>query len=182
VTKKAKAPKKRLPVTFEGRSEQPKAKARRKLDDRAFEDFCAHIGDGKSLRSWAKKTGYAPSALVKWILRDPLRQKLYREARRMQADSHVDDLIELADEAVPVDDQGRTDSGLVNDKRLRIETRKWVSSKFHPGMYGDRVDADITLRGADQKPDAVLAQIVALLASQGLRITTEATDGPDQPA
>lgn len=177
--RKAKVAKKRLPVVFEGRAEQPKAKTRRKLDAKAFEDFCAHIGDGGSLRAWARKAGYSPARLVKWILSDPLLQKLYREARRLQADAHIDELIELADESVPLDENGRMDSGAVNDKRLRIDTRKWIASKFHPGMYGDRVDADITLRGADQKPDAVMAQIVALLASQGLRIEP---DGPDQSA
>ena len=84
-----------------------------------------------------------------------------------------------SDAPVPVDDQGRTDSAAVNQLRLRIDTRKWIASKFRPAMYGDKVDISTTIRGADQKPDAVMAQIVGLLEAHGMSITVaEQVDGP----
>ncbi len=170
--KKAAAPKSRSP-------EAP-ARERRKLAD-AFTDFCTHIGEGKSLRSWAEQEGYAASTVVEWVLADPERQKTYREARRMQADAHVDQLIELADERVPVDSFGKMDSAAVNDKRLRIDTRKWIAAKFHPGMYADKVDVSATIRGADQKPAQVLDKIAALFATYGLKLVPEQDDGSQQP-
>jgi hypothetical protein len=155
--------------------------ARRPLDAAAFTDFCIHVGEGKSLRSWAEQEKYAASTVVEWVLADPERQKTYREARRMQADAHVDQLIELADEIVPTDAFGKMDSAAVNDKRLRIDTRKWIAAKFHPGMYADKVDVSATIRGADQKPAQVLDKIAALFATYGLKLVPEQDDGSQQP-
>jgi hypothetical protein len=160
---------------------KPKAKAAKKrarakpdrkpLDDAALEDLCGHLGEGKSLRSWAKRRKYPHRSVINWIIADPDRNKLYRAARQMQADAHIDELIELADAKVPKDADGKTDSALVNDKRLRIDTRKWIASKFHPAMYGEKLELDATIRGRDQAPEDIMAKIVALLGAHGLRLT-----------
>jgi hypothetical protein len=140
------------------------------LDAAAFDALCAHIAEGNSLRAWAREANRPVATVAKWILSNEDRTKLYREARKMQADAHIDDIIELSDSPVPVDDQGRTDSAAVNQLRLRVDTRKWIASKYHPAMYGEKVDVNATFRGADQKPDEILARITALLAAHGLRI------------
>ena len=170
---KAKKKAKRQTLLIEGKVEdQPQANERRPLDAAAFEDCCDHIASGNSLRSWAEKTGYSVQAVHQWVMRDEDRRKQYREARRLQADAHVDQLIDLADEAVPCDDTGRIDSGAVNQLRLRVDTRKWIASKYHPAMYADKVQVeDVTPPGREQKPEEVMERIAALLAAHGLRIT-----------
>lgn len=144
-------------------------------------DLCSHLADGFSLEGWAKPRGRTKQAVRQWITATPERNALYREARRMQADTHIDQLIELADEAVPTDALGRMDSSAVNDKRLRIDTRKWIAAKFHPDLYGDKVAIDANVTTNDKKPADVMAQIVALLASNGLRVLPEqSSDGSSQ--
>lgn len=72
----------------------------------------------------------------------------YTRAREAQADLIVDEMIEIADnatndymmvqrgdEVVEVENREFT-----NRSRLRIETRKWVSSKLKPKKYGDKLD------------------------------------------
>ena len=165
---------------------QPAKPKRRPLDDGAFADFCLHIGMGKSLRSWAEQTRHDHAVVVRWVQNDPERTKLYREARRMQADAHIDELIDLADEDVPTDIEGRMDSAAVNNKRLRIDARKWIAAKFHPAMYGDKVDVSASVNLAALPPDQILERIAAVFAQHGMRIVTApaddtATEPQDQP-
>lgn len=146
-------------------------------DDHYLEDMCAFIGDGGSLRSWATQTGHAPESVVRWIQADAERQRTYREARKMQADAHIDGLIELADSPIPTDAFGRTDSAAVQQLRLKVDTRKWVAAKFYPSLYGDRVAVDANIDVGTLKPDEVMGKIVALLANHGLRVAPDETDG-----
>ena len=155
---------------------------RRPLNDEAFLELCDFIGEGGSLRAWAEKEGRTHGAIVRWILADESRNKAYREARKMQADAHIDQLIELADSPVPKDADGRTDSGAVQQLRVQIDTRKWVASKFYPALYGDRVAVDATFNGTEHKPDEILGRMTALLAAHGLKITTaDPSDGTGEP-
>jgi hypothetical protein len=150
--------------------EQPKKK-RRPLDAEAFTDLCEWIASGKSLRSWATQTGYTDMGVIKWLQADPEgRLKMYREARRMQADAHIDQLIDLSDEPVPVNAFGSMDSAAVNDKRLRIDARKWIASKYHPGMYGERVAVEGTFKAEETPPDEIMKRIIGILATHGLRV------------
>ena len=53
----------------------------------------------------------------------------YRRAREAQADFYADEMIEIADtEKDP------------NKARVRLDARKWVSSKLKPKKYGDKLD------------------------------------------
>lgn len=168
--------KKAPPVETQAPPEPPPEPPRRPLDPAAFEDFCTHIALGHSLRKWAEQEHYSPAAIVKWIQGDPERLKAYREARKLQADAHIDQLIELADQPVPKNEFGNTDSGAVNDKRLRIDTRKWIASKYHPAMYADKVGVDVTANLGALPPDKIMERVIELFATHGLKVV------PDQPA
>jgi hypothetical protein len=153
------------------------------LDDAYFVQLCDYIAGGKSLRSFGTKTHRDPAILVRWIRRSPDRTKTYREARQMQADAHIDELFDLADTAMPIDDFGRVDSGAVNQLRLRVDTRKWIASKYHPAMYGEKVDANVNLSLASLTPDEIKKRLAALFAESGLRLVPAetASDGPSKP-
>lgn len=91
--------------------------------------ICEHIADGKSLRNYCAQEG-APSksTVMKWLAAHAEFADQYARAREMQADSHVDDLADIADtEADPA------------KARVRIDARKWAASKLAPKKYGDKL-------------------------------------------
>lgn len=141
-----------------------------RLDGLGVEWVCDRLIDGQSIRAIASEMGASATAVLKWLDRAPERMRQYQLARQAQADALVDEIIDLADEPIPVGPDGRMDSAAVNDKRLRIETRKWVASKFRPSLYGDRIAVEPVISGADMRPADVMQQIVALLGEHGLKI------------
>jgi hypothetical protein len=52
--------------------------------------------------------------------------------------------MELADAPVAKLDNGATDPGLVRQRQLQVDTRKWFLSKLAPKVYGDRLDVSVT--------------------------------------
>jgi len=144
-----------------------------RLDRLGAEWVCDRLIDGQSVRAIAQELGASATAVLKWLDRDSTRMRQYQLARQAQADALVDEIIDLADEPVPLGPDGRMDSAAVNDKRLRIDTRKWFASKFRPSVFGDRVAVETTLQGSEMKPDEVMGKIVDLLAGHGLRIVCD---------
>ncbi len=144
-----------------------------RLDRLGVEWVCDRLIGGESVRAIARELDASATAVLKWLDRDSGRMRQYQLARQAQADALVDEIIDLADEPVPIGLDGRMDSAAVNDKRLRIDTRKWIASKFRPSLYGDRVAVDTTVSGADMKPDEVMGRIVDLLTGHGLRIVRD---------
>jgi hypothetical protein len=141
-----------------------------RLDRLGIEWLCDKLIGGESLRAIARELDASATAIQKWVDREPGRMRQYQLARQAQADALIDGLIDIADEPVPVGPDGRMDSAAVNDKRLRIDARKWIASKFRPGIYGDKVTVDGTMSTGDQKPEQIMERIVGLLAAHGLSI------------
>jgi hypothetical protein len=50
------------------------------------------------------------------------------------------DLLDIADRPVGSTESGGTDSGAVADKKVQIDTRKWLLSKLAPKKYGDKIE------------------------------------------
>lgn len=154
--------------------------SRRPYTDDDLESLCNHIATGGTLAKWAEKNDRLPRHATRWVRSDPDRLKAYREARSMQADVHIDGLIDLADTQVGKDEDGKTDSAAVNQLRLRVDTRKWVASKFYPAMYGDKLEIDTNLNLSTMKPDEIMGYITDLFAAHGLKVVPdEPVDGPD---
>ena len=93
--------------------------------------ICTSLSEGKSLRRVCKGRGM-PSrrSVYNWLEKYPEFVKDYNKARQEQADWHADEIIEIADK--PDLDP--------NDKRIRVDARKWVASKLHHKRYGDRLE------------------------------------------
>jgi len=141
-----------------------------RLDLIGVESICDRLIDGHSVRTIARDLGASATAVLKWLDREPERMRQYQLARQAQADALVDEIIDLADEPIPVGPDGRMDSAAVNDKRLRIDARKWIASKFRPSHYGDRISVEPVISGADMRPADIMQRIVALLGEHGLTI------------
>ena len=74
----------------------------------------------------------------------------YTRARDLGLDTIADQVLDIADEPVPTNEHGSTDSGAVADKRVRFDARRWYLSKLAPKRYGDKVTTEHT--GVDGGP------------------------------
>jgi len=106
-----------------------------------FNIVCARIAGGKSLRAICEDDDLpTPQGVRKWLNADEGAKLVapYARAREEQADFYADEIITIADdESLPPD-----------DRRIRIDARKWVASKLKPKKYGDK----LALGGADDLP------------------------------
>ncbi len=113
-----------------------------------FNDICARIAGGASLRKACKATtSEYPDGIETeggfrhWIRSQGVGRELatqYACAREDRADYLADEIVELADdEAIPAD-----------SRRIRVDARKWIASKLFPRVYGDK----LALGGADDLP------------------------------
>jgi hypothetical protein len=115
-------------------------------------EICAWIASGKSLVSYCRQPS-APHLDTVYIWRAKQKEfaEMYAHAREDQADALADEMLDIAD-----------DSTLdPNDRRVRIDARKWIASKLKPRTYGDRIQTEVqgglTLEslvlGSFRKPD-----------------------------
>lgn len=104
-----------------------------------FDAICERLANGESLRTiCASKNMPSKANVFRWIAADKTVADQYTRAREAQADSIVDDMLNIADDA-SIDP---------NDRRVRIDARKWIAGKMRPKVYGDKV----AIGGADDLP------------------------------
>jgi hypothetical protein len=84
-----------------------------------------HMPDESSIRLWAEKdiAGFAPQ---------------YARARERGYERWAEEILQIADADYTGPD-GTTDNALVQQARLRVDSRKWLLSKMLPKQYGDKV-------------------------------------------
>ena len=88
------------------------------------------MSEGDSLRQVCRDNGVSESTVRQWVRdnRDGFAMQ-YQTARALQVESWSDLIIELSN---------RDDLEL-QDKRIRVDTLKWLMSKLAPKQYGDRL-------------------------------------------
>ncbi len=91
--------------------------------------ICEKIADGQSLRSICLAEDMPNKATVFRWLANPAFHDQYAHARETQADSLADDITDIADD----------DKLEPNDKRVRIDARKWLAGKMRPKKYGEAI-------------------------------------------
>jgi hypothetical protein len=101
------------------------------------DEICTRLANGESLRAicGSDRDDFMPSigTVLRWVGEKPDFQKQYARAREIQAETHADDIVTIAD-GKEEDDSVRT----ARD-RLRVDARKWVASKLLPKKYGEAV-------------------------------------------
>ena len=116
-------------------------------------EICERLAKGESLRSICadQESGWLPSerTVFRWLEANEDFRQQYARAREVQAETLVDQIIDIADgkDKPPLAERVAeyAESGQVtvrdhNRDRLRIEARKWVASKLAPKKYGEKVD------------------------------------------
>ena len=99
----------------------------------------------------------APSTIYRWLQQYPDFKDKYTRARADQAQLLADQIVSIADETqigeITTDDaKGRKVErrDMLEHRRLRIESRKWVAAKLLPQKYGERQQLEHT--GKDGGP------------------------------
>lgn len=96
------------------------------------DSICVQIAMGKSLVNICKESGRDYSTVMKWLKDQPEFAKNYTAARESQADYHADEIIDIADDSLLTPD----------DRRVRIDARKWKAGKMKPKVYGEKIQQE----------------------------------------
>lgn len=92
--------------------------------------FCAHLAQGKSVRSTCQlKSMPTASTIFLWLGKHKEFSEQYETATSARADALVEDMLDIADD----------DKICPQDKRVRIDVRKWNAARMKHKRYGDKV-------------------------------------------
>jgi len=97
------------------------------------------------------------ATIFNWLATNKAFLDLYTRAKEMQAENIADEMLEIADDGsndlmtiVKGDQSYEMENKEVTSRsKLRIETRKWISSKLLPKKYGEKIQQDITITGVE---------------------------------
>lgn len=100
------------------------------------DQICEAISRKTALAKWcdADESRPAPRTVYRWLREHEEFCQNYARAKEDQADF-------LAEETLEISDDDGIDPA---DKRIRVDTRKWLASKFKPKKYGERQQIEQT--------------------------------------
>jgi len=125
--------------------------------------------DGLSAFKACQAAGVPQSTFNLWVDSDAKLAESYAHAREDLIERIANEVMELSDSDVPETGDGKRDWQAIQQRKLQVDSRKWLLSKLAPKKYGDRLE----LAGDKENPlqvqtiDAsklstdVLAQIIA---------------------
>lgn len=122
-----------------------------------IEAILSLVDDGKSLRQACKEVGFERKTFEKWVVADPELSSQYALAKENRADKLFEEMLSIADNVeigtVEVVKEWGVEvktCDMIDHRRLKVDTRKWMLGKMSPKKYGDRVAMEHT--GADGGP------------------------------
>jgi hypothetical protein len=143
-----------------------------------------YMADGLSMRQSCIKAGLTAQTFLRAVDDSPGLAERYAQARGALLDAMVDQILTLADSPVPTLDNGATDPGMVRQRQLQIDARRWVLSKLAPSKYGDRLDVQvsdtrISISGALAAAQARLVDVVDVTPRLSASIVQDVQDQDD---
>ena len=122
-----------------------------RFSQEVFDEICVRIAEGESLRKICKDEKMPSLVTVwKWLNNSEELVKQYTRAREEQAETLVDEMIDIADykkDDTYFDEDGKEviNQEVIARSRLRVDARKWVASKLKPKKFGDftKVQAEV---------------------------------------
>jgi hypothetical protein len=122
-----------------------------KFSQELFDEICEKIANGESLRKICKNDKMPNLTSVwKWLNNNEELSKQYARAREEQAETFVDEILDIADykkDDTYLDEDGKEiiNQEVIARSRLRVDARKWIASKLKPKKFGDytKVQAEI---------------------------------------
>lgn len=120
--------------------------------------ICDKLTEGVSLRKLCMSEEFPNASTVYvWLDRFPSFAEKYVRAREAATEDMLEAILEIADDPKIE----------VQDKRVRIDTRKWAMSKLNMKKYGDKktTESNVTVQ-VDEKRQAKITAITELLTGQ----------------
>ncbi|HBD12852.1 MAG TPA: terminase small subunit protein [Porticoccaceae bacterium] len=150
------------------------------------DEICERLADGESMRSIGRDPDMPSKAtMFSWLRTKPEFLAQYEIAKQESAESHADDMIDIADNATndwmemnasDAEKQAyRVNGEAIQRSKLRVDTRKWAASKLNPKKYGEKT----AIVGEDggavkvEMTDSELAKRLAFLLAKGANDATE---------
>lgn len=100
------------------------------------ERICEMLARGHSMAKICRRKDMpAESTVYKWLAEGGAFSERYTHAREQQADLYADEIIEIADNCPPVQEE-------IAKAKVRIDARKWKAARLAPKKYGDRLDVN----------------------------------------
>ena len=116
--------------------------------------ICERIAAGEGLREICEDKDVPSKTVVyRWLAAESQFRDAYARARELQMESWADELRDIAtdgsnDWIVKINADGSTDRVLdhehVQRSKLRIDTLKWLMSKFAPKRFADKVEVELS--------------------------------------
>ena len=116
-----------------------------------FDKICVRIAEGESLRKICKDDKMPNITTVwHWLNNNETLDKQYTRAREEQAETFVDEILEIADDNKDDTYLDENNKLIINQEviarsRLRVDSRKWIASKLKPKRFGDytKIQAEV---------------------------------------
>ena len=120
---------------------------RSEQDPEVIEGVLAGIMAGLTMGKACAPFMIEPSKVYNWILKDPIWNEEYENAREIQAEKMLDDALDIAADGtndLGVDAKGnvRTDHDVIQRSKLRVDQRRWQMGKMNFKRYGDKQQVD----------------------------------------
>jgi hypothetical protein len=149
-----------------------------KYSEKVVLKLCKEIAtSSKSLRTICE-LDEMPSVqtILTWLRDNPEFLARYTQAKEMQADFMIEEMIEIADDGtndfMTITKGSQTynieDKEVTNRSRLRVDTRKWIASKLKPKKYADRLTTEIQALDKQGNPTDQPATILLNIPVQNL--------------
>lgn len=106
--------------------------------------ICERIADGQSLRAICSEAGMPTTGTVfRWLEGNEGFRGQYARAREFRADTLFDEILEISDapaeaEAVRAGKGSPETARGADQRKLQIETRKWMAARLQPQKYSDK--------------------------------------------
>ena len=131
---------------------------------------CTWIVEGKSLKSYCKQEGTPNiSTVYRWIIKHADFRDTYAQARKDQADTLADEIIDIADNSgndkKTIDGVEVVNHENIQRDRLRVDARKWTASKLKPKKYSDKID--LTTKGKEIQPVDLRSLVKDFMTDEG---------------
>jgi hypothetical protein len=107
--------------------------------DELAAEFCAAIAEGsRSIRAVCALPGMpGKSTVFEWMRTHPEFLAMYELAKDEQADTFIDEVVEIADTCAP-------DKEAIQKAKLQIYARIEAAQKMKPRKYGAKVQTELT--------------------------------------
>jgi hypothetical protein len=129
--------------------------------------ICDKLTEGLSLRRICKSEEFPNASTVYvWLDRFPAFAEQYARAREAATEDMLEEMLEIADDPLLE----------AQDKRVRIDTRKWAMGKLKPKKYGEKQTVDVGNKDGEALKVEGNVDTAALVSSLAEALRTQKAD------